>query len=108
VVQRAKKAAKEDVSVESNIRDFYSEISGELMNSIKQKLFLAKVPDSPFCVLSTQELASLAMSLEITQKVHHKALGIPELIKIDPTTGFEGIRIIPAHEDPALDDGKKK
>jgi len=103
-VERAKKIAVKDVSDENEVRGVYAEVSGQIINSIKQKLALSVTPDSPFPTLNVQDLASLALSLETTQKVHHRALGIPELIKIDPTTGMEGIRVIPAHEDPALED----
>lgn len=108
VEQRAVAAAVKDVSDEQQVREVYSEVSGQMINSIKQKLALATTPDSPIPTLDVQELASLAMSLDITQKVHFKSLGIPELIRIDPTSGFEGIRIIPAHEDPDIDSSDEK
>jgi len=107
-IERAKQTAVKDVSDENEVRGVYAQISGEIVNSIKQKLYLSKTPDSPFSTLSSQELESLSETLERTQKVHHRALGIPELIKIDPTSGFEGIRIIPAHEAPAIETDDEK
>ncbi len=101
---RAKKVAEKDVSNETQVREVYSQVSGQLINSIKQKLALATTPDTSIANMSVGDLASLSLSLKITSEVHFKSLGIPELIKIDPTTGHEGIRIIPAHEDPAVDD----
>jgi hypothetical protein len=97
---RARKEAEKDVSNEEEVREVYSQVSGRIINSIKQKLDLAQTPDSPHPVLSIQDLASLSVSLEVTQKVHFKALGIPELIKVDPTSGYEGIRLLTAHDDP--------
>lgn len=105
-MERAEKAAVKDVSDEDAVRSVYAEVSGQIINSIKQKMALACTPDSPIPQLNVQDLASLSMSLEVTQKVHHKALGIPELIKIDPTSGLEGIRLVPKHEIPAVDDGE--
>lgn len=107
-VQRAKTIAIKDVSNEEQVREVYAEVSGQVINSIKQKLAMSITPDAPFPTLTVQDLASLALALETTQKVHFKSLGIPELIKIDPTTGMEGIRVIPAHEDPVLEDPEEK
>lgn len=100
---RAEKAAVKDVGDEEEVRGIYADMSGQIMNSIKQKFFLSIGPDSPIPNLSIGDLSDLAHTLEVTQKVHHKALGIPELIKIDPTGGFEGITIVPKHEIPGGD-----
>lgn len=102
---RAVKAATKDVSDETEVREVYAQVSGDIINSIKQKLLLSTTPDSSIPQMSVQDLASLSMSLEVTQKVHFKSLGIPELIKIDPTGTFEGITIIPGDETQTVDGG---
>lgn len=102
-VQRAKHAATADVSNENQTRAVYAEISADIANSIKQKLNLATTPDSGIPNMSVNDIATLSIALDTVRKVHFQSLGIPELIKIDPTSGFEGIRIIPAHDDPELE-----
>ena len=104
--QRAMKAATKDVNDEDEVRGVYAQISGHMINSIKQKFLLSTTPDSDIAQMSISDLASLAMTLEITQKVHHKALGIPELIKIDPTSGMEGIIVVPVETKETVDEGE--
>ena len=92
-----------DATNEEQVREVYAKCAAQLMNMIHQKLRMKMSPDMDFPIMSTMELAELAKGMERLQDVHFRAIGIPDLVIVDPTQGHDGITVIPSIELKAIE-----